>query len=67
MNGLQRAIKKAGTQKKLGILIGASQQRISYWLKTGKVTDGFVLPIETSTGVPRHDIRPDIYPIEKTS
>lgn len=64
MNGIQKAIEIAGSQEKLGAMIGASQQKISYWLKTGKVAPEFVLPIETKTNVSRHVLRPDLYPVE---
>lgn len=60
---LQRAIESAGSQAALSDKIGASQQLISYWLtKSAKgVPAEYVLPIETATGVSRHELRPDIY------
>lgn len=61
---LARAIEIKGSQAALAESIGATQQLVSYWLKKSKngVSAEFVLPIERETGIPRHEIRPDIYP-----
>lgn len=61
---LQRACEAAGGQKALADRINTSQSQIWYWLKRSKkgVPGEFVLPIEQATGVPRHELRPDIYP-----
>ena len=63
---LKRAVKIAGGQKALASkLAGVSQQKISYWLNTAKkVQAEYVLAIEEITGVSRHELRPDLYPIE---
>jgi len=59
---LQQAIKAAGSQEALAKQIGASQQQVSYWLKSPNGVSGpFVLAIEAHTGVSRHVLRPDIY------
>lgn len=62
MNGLQKAIGIAGSQEKLGTLINVSQQRVSYWAKTGIPPAEFVLEIEAKTGVSRYELRSDLYP-----
>lgn len=61
---LERAVRKAGGQSKLGRLIGTSQQQVWRFLNLtgGKVPAELVLRIEKATGVPRHALRPDIYP-----
>lgn len=41
--------------------VGASQQLVSYWVKTGRVGAAHVLNVEAATGVSRHDLRPDIF------
>lgn len=65
ISALQRAIDKAGSQKALGRLIGTTQQNVSTWHKaTRGVPAEYVIPIEKHTGVSRHDLRPDIYPVE---
>lgn len=61
---LQKAIQAAGGQTKLAVAIGKTQGHISAWLKRGKIPAEVVLPIERATGVPRHTLRPDLYPIE---
>lgn len=62
---LQKAIDKIGSQSKLSKVIGESQQNISHWLNKGRVPAEQVLPIERLTGVPRYELRPDIYPPEE--
>lgn len=65
LSPLQRAIDTAGSQKALGGLIGASQQAISTWGSAIKgVPAEYVILIEKHTGVSRHELRPDIYPVE---
>ena len=62
---LQKAVDEAGSQKLLAEMIGTHQPKISRMLKT-KCAAEFVLPIEAAVRgkVTRHDLRPDLYPIE---
>lgn len=61
--GLKKAIEKAGSQQALAELIGVRQSHVSNWLNRNKrVPAERVLTIEKATGVPRHELRPDIYP-----
>lgn len=64
---LKRACKVAGGQKPLADRIGTTQSQIWYWLMRSKkgVPAEFVLSIEKATGVPRGDLRPDLYPVER--
>lgn len=41
--------------------VGASQQLVSYWVKTGRVGAAHVLNVEAATGVSRHELRPDVF------
>jgi len=61
---LDRAVVAAGGQSALARAIGVQQAHVWYWLKKrgGKVPAEQVLPIEAATGVPRHELRPDLYP-----
>jgi len=61
---LERACKLSGGQKALAQAIGTRQSQVWYWLKRSKkgVPAEFVLKIERVSGVPRHEIRPDIFP-----
>lgn len=65
MSGLNKAIEFAGSQQKLSILIGISSMAVSKWVKSGKVPTDRVLNVEKLTGVPRTELRPDIYPPEE--
>ncbi|HEY5379233.1 MAG TPA: YdaS family helix-turn-helix protein [Pseudolabrys sp.] len=64
----QRAIREAGGQVALGKKIGAGQSKIAFWLNDAKkgVAADYVLKIEEVTGVSRHELRPDIYPLAAT-
>lgn len=65
-NALLRAIEKAGSQAKLADLLGIGQTAISNWLnRESGVPAERVLKIEEATGVSRHELRPDLYPIER--
>lgn len=61
---LDRACNLAGGQKALADKIGTSQSQVWYWLAKSKkgAAAEYVLQIEQATGVPRHELRPDIYP-----
>lgn len=63
---LQRALDQfEGKQTKFAEAIGTSQQLVSYWMKTGRPLPAeYVLATERATGISRHELRPDIYPIE---
>ncbi|KQO95663.1 chaperone [Methylobacterium sp. Leaf92] len=56
---LSRAIKEAGGPKALGDAIGISSQAISQWTECPPRR---VLAVEAASGVPRHELRPDLYP-----
>lgn len=64
---LQRAVTLAGSQTALAKLIGVQQAHVWNWLNRskGKVPGEYVIPIEKATGVSRHELRPDLYPIEE--
>lgn len=74
---LQLAVEICGGQTALATAIGKKAQNVQYWLKN--VTPGdYVLKIEAAVAakatekgitnpVTRHDLRPDLYPIEKAA
>jgi hypothetical protein len=44
-------------------LCGVSQPSVWHWLNESKQLPAeYVLKVEAATNVPRHDLRPDIYP-----
>lgn len=63
---LQRAVSIAGGQTALATVLGVRQPHVWNWLNRsgGVVPPEYVIPIERATGVSRHELRPDIYPIE---
>ena len=63
-DALKAAIEKAGGQTALAKAIGKTQGHISKWLERGHVPPECVIPIEKATGIPRHELRPDLYPQE---
>jgi DNA-binding transcriptional regulator YdaS (Cro superfamily) len=58
---LKRAVEKVGGQAKFARLIGVTAQAVSQW---GEVPPLRVLAVERVSGVSRHDLRPDLYPLE---
>jgi len=59
---LERAILAVGTGKALAELLGVTPMAVSYWKVRG-VPARQAIPIEQVTGVSRHELRPDLYPI----
>ena len=60
---LAKAVKAAGGQTKLANLINANQQNVWQWLnRDGKASAKYVVKISEATGVPCHELRPDIFP-----
>ena len=57
-DGLERAIDAAGGIAQLARKIGISQPSVSTWTR---VPAQRVVAVETATGVPRNDLRPDLY------
>ncbi len=58
---LQSAINKAGSQRALADALKITPQALSQW---NRVPVGRVLDVEKATGIPRHELRPDFYPVE---
>jgi len=57
-DGLDRAIDAAGGIAQLARKIGISQPSVSHWTR---VPAQRVVAVETATGIPRNDLRPDLY------
>lgn len=58
---LKRAIEITGGQAKFARAVGVSAQAVSQW---DEVPPLRVLTVERVSGVSRHDLRPDLYPLE---
>ena len=63
---IQKAVEAAGGVYALAAKIGVSYQAVQQWVKAPRVPAERVLDIERATGVSRHDLRPDIYPIGRS-
>lgn len=57
---LRRAIERVGGLSGLANPLGISEQAVSQW---DKVPPRRVLEVERVSGVPRHELRPDMYPV----
>lgn len=61
-NPLERAITLAGGLTKLAASLHITKQAIAQW---DEVPPLRVLEVERASGVSRHDLRPDLYPLEE--
>lgn len=59
---LREAIEIAGSQRNLAADCGVAPPSITGWILRGRVPADRVLDVEAKTGVPRHRLRPDLYP-----
>ena len=58
---LKIAIERAGGQAEFARRMGITTQAVSQW---DEVPPLRVLAVERLSGVPRHELRPDLYPVE---
>lgn len=56
---LSRAIQAVGTAQELAKRLAVTPQALSQWERVPALR---ALEVERITGVPRHELRPDIYP-----
>lgn len=60
-SALERAVANVGGQAKFARLIGVTAQAVSQW---DEVPPLRVLAVESVSGVSRHELRPDLYPLD---
>jgi DNA-binding transcriptional regulator YdaS (Cro superfamily) len=57
-----------GSQGALAQIVGVTQQSVSEWcIKNKAIPPRHVLKVEAATGIPKEDLRPDIYPRDVVS
>jgi DNA-binding transcriptional regulator YdaS (Cro superfamily) len=67
LDALLRSIEVAGSQSALARLLCCSTTSVWKMVnKAGRMSHEYVLKAEAETGVSRHELRPDIYPIENS-
>ncbi len=65
IDALRRAKEKLGSEQALADVVGVKQPSVNYMLRSGKrVPAEWCIPVEEATGITRHALRPDLYPIE---
>lgn len=61
VRSLRKAIKTAGGRGRFAREMRVTRQAIEQWFTRGIPAER-VMQIERLTGIPRHELRPDIYP-----
>lgn len=62
---LLRTVDVLGSQSELARVCGVSPTAVWKWMQSSKrLPEPYVLTVEAATGVPRHLLRPDIYPAD---
>lgn len=70
LHALKRAIELLGSQRKVADVVGVAQPTISWTISRGqRVPAEWCIPLEVATKgeVTRHQLRPDLYPVEPSS
>ncbi len=67
LEALKRAVDFKGGQKPLASAIGYSQPSVWRWLNGTQIPAEAAIAIEKSTGVPKEEIRPDLFVAEPTT
>lgn len=60
---LNDILQEAGSQAKLGAILGCSQMAVCKMVRKGRISVPYVIAAEFAFGVSRHELRPDIYPL----
>lgn len=62
---LKLVVDRIGGQSSLARICGVTQPAVWKWLQsTKRLPAEYVLRVEAATGVSRHHLRPDIYPVD---
>jgi DNA-binding transcriptional regulator YdaS (Cro superfamily) len=64
-DALRESVRLLGSQQAVADICGVTQTAVWKWLQAKKPLPAeHVLAVEAATGISRHELRPDIYPIE---
>lgn len=58
---IERAVKNVGGQRAMARLLGCTQQAVGNWIAKGRLPAERVVAVEVVSGVPRHQLRPDLF------
>jgi len=62
----ERAVDVAGSQSELARIVGCTPANVHQHLRARRLLPArFVLAVEAALGIPRYELRPDIYPPEE--
>jgi DNA-binding transcriptional regulator YdaS (Cro superfamily) len=61
---LAKACEAVGGETRLAELIGKTRSHVTTWKYRGMIPADQAIPIEKASGVSRHVLRPDLYPVE---
>jgi len=67
---LEQILEAVGSQAALARMLGVRQSNVWNWINRENsrgIPPQFVIKIEMETGIPRHEIRPDVFPDEKNA
>lgn len=68
-SNIEKAVWLVGGQSAMARILGCTPQAVQQWVDRNRVPAERVLPIEAATSgrVTRHELRPDLYPVEQSA
>jgi len=67
-SALFAAVERIGSQGRMAKICGVRQPSVWRWMNVARrLPPEHVLKVEEASGISRHDLRPDIYPIDNAS
>lgn len=61
---IDKVVRIMGGQSKLARALGITPQAVQQWVSDGRVSHKRVVDVSRKTGVPCHELRPDLYPVD---
>ena len=66
-SAIERACDAVGGQMVLAKAVKVTPQAVHLWVRKKRVPPKRALAVEEASGVSRHELRPDYYPLEKVA